>query len=45
MADGKGFEPSKRFRLPVFKTGAFSHSATHPFIILGFSKKFINIEF
>lgn len=30
MADGVGFEPTRRRRLPVFKTGAFNRSATHP---------------
>ena len=31
MADGVGFEPTIRGnRMPVFKTGAFDHSATHP---------------
>ena len=25
-----GFEPTNRLRLPVFKTGAFNRSATHP---------------
>ena len=31
MADGVGFEPTKGYEpLPVFKTGAFNHSATHP---------------
>src|SRR5690606_12624168 len=30
LADGVGFEPTNGFPLPVFKTGAFNHSATHP---------------
>ena len=31
MADGVGFEPTRSYEpLPVFKTGAFDHSATHP---------------
>lgn len=29
-ADGVGFEPTRRCRLPVFKTGALNRSATHP---------------
>ena len=31
MADGVGFEPTRGSHpLPVFKTGAFDRSATHP---------------
>ena len=31
MADGVGFEPTRDLApLPVFKTGAFNRSATHP---------------
>ena len=30
QADGVGFEPTNPFGLPVFKTGAFDRSATHP---------------
>ena len=30
LAEGEGFEPSKPYGLPVFKTGAFNHSATPP---------------
>ena len=30
MADGVGFEPTRSRPLPVFKTGAFNRSATHP---------------
>ena len=30
MAEGKGFEPLNSCPLPVFKTGAFVHSATPP---------------
>jgi hypothetical protein len=30
LAEGEGFEPSKACALPVFKTGAFDHSATLP---------------
>jgi hypothetical protein len=30
MAEGVGFEPTRPFGLPVFKTGAFDHSATPP---------------
>jgi hypothetical protein len=31
LADGVGFEPTRGARpLPVFKTGAFNRSATHP---------------
>ena len=30
MADGVGFEPTRSFPLPVFKTGPFNHSGTHP---------------
>jgi hypothetical protein len=31
VADGVGFEPTRSYSpLPVFKTGAFNHSATHP---------------
>ncbi len=29
-AEGVGFEPTIRFRMPVFKTGAFNRSATPP---------------
>jgi hypothetical protein len=30
-AEGVGFEPTRSYApLPVFKTGAFNHSATHP---------------
>ena len=29
-ADGVGFEPTVGCPTPVFKTGAFDHSATHP---------------
>jgi hypothetical protein len=30
LADGVGFEPTRGCPLPVFKTGAFNRSATHP---------------
>lgn len=30
MAEGVGFEPTVRFRTPVFKTGALNRSATLP---------------
>ena len=30
MVEGVGFEPTKTFALPVFKTGAFNRSATPP---------------
>ena len=31
LADGEGFRTLETLaRLPVFKTGAFNHSATHP---------------
>ena len=30
VADGVGFEPTRACALPVFKTGAFNRSATHP---------------
>ena len=31
LADGVGFEPTRPYSgLPVFKTGAFNRSATHP---------------
>ena len=30
LADGVGFEPTRSRPLPVFKTGAFNRSATHP---------------
>ncbi len=30
MAEGVGFEPTRAFALPVFKTGAFNRSATLP---------------
>gem|GEM_PF-5240175 len=30
LADEVGFEPTRACTLPVFKTGAFNHSATHP---------------
>jgi hypothetical protein len=30
VADGVGFEPTRGCPLPVFKTGAFNRSATHP---------------
>ena len=28
--DGEGFEPTVRFRTPVFKTGPLNHSGIHP---------------
>jgi hypothetical protein len=31
MAERVGFEPTKPFGLPVFKTGAINHSAISPF--------------
>ena len=31
LAGAVRFELTKRCRSPVFKTGAFNHSATHPF--------------
>ena len=31
MAEGQGFEPWDGLPSPVFKTGAFGHSATPPF--------------
>ena len=35
LVDGVGFEPTRPFKgLPVFKTGAFNRSATHPGAIL-----------
>ena len=30
VAEGVGVEPTRRCHLPVFKTGAFDHSATPP---------------
>jgi hypothetical protein len=30
MAEGVGFEPTRAFALPVFKTGAINHSTTPP---------------
>ena len=30
LAEGVGFEPTVPFGTPVFKTGAFDHSATPP---------------
>ncbi len=30
LAEAVGFEPTRRFRLTVFKTAAFNHSATPP---------------
>ena len=30
MAEGEGFEPPRACALPVFKTGAFNHSAIPP---------------
>ena len=30
MAEGQGFEPWMPLDMPVFKTGAFNHSATPP---------------
>lgn len=30
MAEGEGFEPPVPFSTPVFKTGAFDHSAILP---------------
>ena len=30
---GRDFDPEMLARLPVFKTGAFNHSATHPALI------------
>jgi hypothetical protein len=30
MAEGVGFEPTRTFALPVFKTGAINHSTTPP---------------
>ena len=32
MAEGVGFEPTRAFALPVFKTGAINHSTTPPSI-------------
>jgi hypothetical protein len=33
LADGVGFEPTRPlWSLPVFKTGAFNRSATHPWV-------------
>jgi hypothetical protein len=37
MAEGEGFEPTLAFTKPVFKTGAFNHSATLPFLLQGMS--------
>lgn len=35
LAEGVGFEPTDTFVSPVFKTGAFGHSATPPqFIVI-----------
>ena len=34
MAEREGFEPPVRCRTPVFKTGAFDHSATSPYSVL-----------
>ena len=31
VAEGVGFEPTIGFPMPVFKTGAFDHSATPPY--------------
>ena len=33
MAEGVGFEPTLPFGKPVFKTGAFDHSAIPPLLI------------
>src|SRR2546423_15536240 len=30
LAEGVGFEPTRAFTLPVFKTGAINHSTTPP---------------
>jgi hypothetical protein len=30
LAEGEGFEPTMDFSIPVFKTGALSHSAIPP---------------
>ncbi len=30
MAEGVGFEPTRPFGLPVFRTGAINHSTTPP---------------
>ena len=30
LAEGVGFEPTRPFGLPVFKTGAINHSTTPP---------------
>ena len=30
VAEGVGFEPTRAFALPVFKTGAINHSTTPP---------------
>ena len=35
MAEGVGFEPTRAFALPVFKTGAINHSTTPPGFWLG----------
>ena len=44
MADGVGFEPTKGKPLPVFKTGPFNHSGTHPNLFIELNKsKFILI--
>lgn len=34
MAEGVGFEPTIGFPMPVFKTGAFDHSATPPQLLV-----------
>ena len=34
VAEREGFEPPVRCRTPVFKTGAFDHSATSPYSVL-----------
>ena len=32
LAERVGFEPTRAFTLPVFKTGAFNRSATSPWL-------------
>ena len=41
MADEEGFEPSGFLDPSVFKTAAFSHSATRPFYVYNYIKVFL----
>jgi hypothetical protein len=42
MAEGVGFEPTRAFALPVFKTGAINHSTTPPDRAAQLSRSAIN---